>query len=101
MFTLRDYERAGIITADQREAIEEAVRTRRNILVVGGTGSGKTTLVNAILAEIATASTPGHRLVIIEDTAELQCTADNAVMLRATDTVDDEPVAESSNALAA
>ena len=86
VFTLRDYENAGILSARQRTFLEAAVRTRRNILVVGGTGSGKTTLVNAILAEIA-AATPMHRLVIIEDTAELQCTAENAVLLRATDAV--------------
>ncbi len=86
VFTLRDYEEAGILSACQRTVIEAAVRTRRNILVVGGTGSGKTTLVNAILAEIADA-TPMHRLVIIEDTAELQCAAENAVLLRATDAV--------------
>lgn len=86
VFTLRDYQDAGILSAHQRTLIEAAVRTRRNILVVGGTGSGKTTLVNAILAEIAAAA-PTHRLVIIEDTAELQCTAENVVLLRATDTV--------------
>jgi type IV secretion system protein VirB11 len=86
VFALFDYERAGIMTAEQRAAVEQAVRDRRNILIVGGTGSGKTTLVNAVLAEIASA-TPTHRLVVIEDTAELQCAAENVVLLRATDTV--------------
>lgn len=86
VFTLCDYENAGILSEPQRVVIEASVRARRNIMVIGGTGSGKTTLVNAVLAEIA-AATPTHRLVIIEDTAELQCSAENAVLLRATDTV--------------
>jgi type IV secretion system protein VirB11 len=87
VFTLEAYERQGIMTPAQRAAIEAAVTARRNILVAGGTGSGKTTLANAIIDHIARA-TPAHRLVIIEDTSELQCTAPNAVVLRATDTVD-------------
>lgn len=87
VFTLEDYERQGIMTAVQRARLERAVDARENILVVGGTGSGKTTLTNALIDRIVRAS-PRHRLVIIEDTAEIQCTAENAVVLRATDTVD-------------
>jgi type IV secretion system protein VirB11 len=87
VFTLAEYEHQGIMSAHQRRAIETAVVQRRNILIVGGTSSGKTTLTNAVIAEIVRA-TPQHRLVIIEDTCELQCAADNAVALRATDTVD-------------
>jgi type IV secretion system protein TrbB len=87
VFTLAEYERQGIMSAGQRCAIEAAVAQRQNILIVGGTGSGKTTLANAVIAEIVRAS-PHHRLVMIEDTSELQCTADNAVALRASDNVD-------------
>jgi P-type conjugative transfer ATPase TrbB len=87
VFALGEYERQGIMTARQREAIETAVGGRRNILVVGGTGTGKTTLANGIIDHIVQAS-PGHRLVIIEDTAEIQCAAKNAVVMRATDSVD-------------
>jgi type IV secretion system protein TrbB len=87
VFPLQEYERQRIMTARQREAIETAVALRRNILVVGGTGTGKTTLANGIIDHIVRAS-PGHRLVIIEDTAEIQCAAKNAVVVRATDTVD-------------
>jgi type IV secretion system protein TrbB len=87
VFPLREYERQGIMTARQREAIETAVTQRHNILVVGGTGTGKTTLANGIIDHMVQAS-PGHRLVIIEDTAEIQCAAKNAVVMRATDTVD-------------
>jgi len=87
VFPLQEYERQGIMSAGQRAAIELAVRERRNILVVGGTGTGKTTLTNAIIAYMVEVA-PEHRLVIIEDTGELQCSARNAVVLLATDTVD-------------
>jgi P-type conjugative transfer ATPase TrbB len=87
VFPLQEYERQGIMSAGQRAAIEIAVRERRNILVVGGTGTGKTTLTNAIIAYMVEVA-PRHRLVIIEDTGELQCSAKNAVTLLTTDTVD-------------
>ncbi len=87
VFTLADYVTASIMTERQRAAIERAVWERQNILVVGGTTTGKTTLTNAILRFIAEAA-PNHRLVIIEDTAELQCTIRNHVMLRTSHNVD-------------
>ncbi|ECX0143216.1 P-type conjugative transfer ATPase TrbB [Salmonella enterica subsp. enterica serovar Newport] len=87
VFTLANYVKSGIMTETQCEAIKSAVRERKNILVVGGTGTGKTTLTNAIIAEID-AVTPEHRIVIIEDTRELQCSSPNVVPLRAVDHVD-------------
>jgi type IV secretion system protein VirB11 len=87
VFTLEEYERQDIMTHRQRLAIEQAVAERQNILVVGGTTTGKTTLTNAIIDRMVD-STPHHRLVIIEDTSEIQCTAPNAMIMRATDTVD-------------
>ena len=81
IYTLDDYVQQGIMIAKQKAQIQEAITSRRNILVVGGTGSGKTTLTNAIIAEMV-ALTPEDRLVIMEDTAEIQCKADNAVILR-------------------
>lgn len=87
VFTLANYVNSGIMTEAQCAAIKSAVRERRNILVVGGTGTGKTTLTNAIIAEID-AVTPEHRIVIIEDTRELQCSSPNVVPLRAVDHVD-------------
>jgi type IV secretion system protein VirB11 len=87
VFTLEEYEHQGIMNYSQRTAIETAVVQRQNILVVGGTSTGKTTLTNAIIDQMVKA-TPHHRLVIIEDTAEIQCSAPNAVIMRATDTVD-------------
>lgn len=86
VFTLEEYVERGIMTDRQRAVLVEAVAARRNILVVGGTGSGKTTLTNALIKEIERA-TPHHRLIIIEDTVELQCSAPNAVPLRATEHV--------------
>jgi len=87
IFTLGDYVAAKIMTERQCEAICDAVRNYQNILVVGGTGSGKTTLTNAIIDYTAKIC-PDDRIVIIEDTAEIQCSSPNNVILRATDTVD-------------
>lgn len=78
VYTLAQYVEAGIMTAAQRQAIETAVRAHKNILVIGGTGSGKTTLVNAIIQQMV-ANDPLERFVIIEDTGEIQCTAENYV----------------------
>ena len=84
IFTLRDYVAAGIMTAAQAEHLRSAIAQRRNVLVAGGTSTGKTTLVNALLAEVANAS---DRVVLIEDTRELQCKAPNLVALRTKDGV--------------
>lgn len=81
VFTLDDYVSQGILEDAQKAVIQDAIRERRNILVVGGTGSGKTTLTNGIIAEMVRL-TPEDRLVIMEDTAEIQCQAENAVILR-------------------
>ncbi|MEZ0243690.1 MAG: P-type conjugative transfer ATPase TrbB [Sphingomonas sp.] len=79
VFTLDDYVAANIVSAGQCAALRSAVRDRTNILVAGGTGTGKTTLTNALLAEIAGSS---DRIVLIEDTRELQCAAPNLVAMR-------------------
>lgn len=87
VFTLGDYVEQGIMSAAQMSAIAAAVRHRKNILVVGGTGTGKTTLTNAIIRHMVDVA-PEDRIAIIEDTAELQCTAENAVPMRAVEHVD-------------
>jgi type IV secretion system protein VirB11 len=79
VYTLDQYVEAGIITAAQLDTLSDAVLSRKNILVSGGTGSGKTTLSNAIIDRISRLSDIGTRIVIIEDTRELQCTAPNVV----------------------
>ena len=84
VFSLDDYAAAGIMTAEQAAILRDAVAQRRNILVAGGTSTGKTTLVNALLAEVAKTA---DRVVLIEDTRELQCRAQNFVALRTKDGV--------------
>jgi type IV secretion system protein TrbB len=79
VFTLAQYVDKGIMTAEQAEFLRKAVAEHRNILVAGGTSTGKTTLVNALLAEVAGTS---DRVILIEDTRELQCKAQNLVSLR-------------------
>ncbi|PZO63911.1 MAG: P-type conjugative transfer ATPase TrbB [Paracoccus denitrificans] len=82
LFTLDDYVAAEIMSAGQAEALRSAVASRANILVAGGTSTGKTTLTNALLAEVAKTT---DRVVIIEDTRELQCAAPNLVAMRTKD----------------
>ena len=84
IFTLDDYVAAGIMSAGHAETLRAAVADRRNILVAGGTSTGKTTLTNALLAEVAKTA---DRVVLIEDTRELQCKAPNLVSLRTKDGV--------------
>jgi P-type conjugative transfer ATPase TrbB len=84
VFTLEDYVAAGIMTGSQAATLRTAVAERRNVLVAGGTSTGKTTLTNALLAEVAKTS---DRVVLIEDTRELQCKAPNLVALRTKDGV--------------
>ncbi len=84
VFTLDDYVNAGIMSARQAEALRQGIVARANILVAGGTSTGKTTLTNALLAEVAKTS---DRVVIIEDTRELQCAAPNLVAMRTQDGV--------------
>jgi type IV secretion system protein VirB11 len=84
LFTLDDYVWTGVMPAAHADALRVAVAERRNILVAGGTSTGKTTLTNALLAEVAKTS---DRVVLIEDTRELQCAAPNLVAMRTKDGV--------------
>ncbi|CDX39656.1 conjugal transfer protein trbB [Mesorhizobium plurifarium] len=84
IFTLDDYVAAGIVSARQADILRHGVAARANILVAGGTSTGKTTLINALLAEVAKTD---DRIVIIEDTRELQCAARNLVAMRTKDGV--------------
>ena len=86
IFSLAEYIKSGRATDDEVQILCEAIASRKNILVVGGTGTGKTTFVNAIINEMKTL-TPKHRLLILEDTLELQCSMKNFVFMRTTSDV--------------
>jgi P-type conjugative transfer ATPase TrbB len=79
--TLSDYVRQGALSERQAAVVRQAIEAHRNVLVVGGTGSGKTTFVNALIAHMVSAC-PSERIVVLEDTREIQCSAENTVQLR-------------------
>ena len=79
VYTLDDYVADRIVMPVQADALRKAVCDRRNLLIAGGTSSGKTTLANALLAEVAGLD---ERVILIEDTRELQCAAPDCVALR-------------------
>ena len=81
VYSLADYEATGVMTGTQHQIILQAIRQHDNILVAGGTGSGKTTLVNALIQAI-THAYPEERLILLEDTTEIQATAENILALR-------------------
>lgn len=86
IFTLEQYVETGVMTEHQKNALIDAIISHKNILVIGGTGSGKTTLVNAIINQMVV-SNPAERVFIIEDTGEIQCSAKNHVQFYTTNTV--------------
>jgi type IV secretion system protein VirB11 len=79
IITLDEYVRSGTMSPHTAETLKQSIGERNNILIVGGTGSGKTTLANALLAEIAKT---GDRTILLEDTRELQCAAEDTVAMR-------------------
>lgn len=87
LIPLREYIESNVMTEAQASIIRSAIDARMNIVISGGTGSGKTTLANSIIAEIV-ATAPDDRMVILEDTVELQCAAENAISLHTSDTID-------------
>lgn len=82
--SLTDYVDQGVMSRAQADALAAAVAARRNILIAGATASGKTTLANALLSELAGKD---ERVVVLEDTVELRCPAANTVALRSKDGV--------------
>ncbi|MFT4059284.1 MAG: P-type conjugative transfer ATPase TrbB [Legionella sp.] len=83
VFSLEEYVERKIMTRSQYDAIKDAVSLHRNILVIGGTGSGKTTLVNAIIHDMVSHDA-SERIFIIEDTGEIQCQAQNCIQYHTT-----------------
>ena len=87
VFTLDEYVANGIMTEQQKAIIQQAITNRSNILVIGGTGSGKTTLVNGIIWEV-TVQHPNERIYISEDTGEIRCDSPNKVHVYTTMSAD-------------
>jgi type IV secretion system protein VirB11 len=79
VYTLDRYVADEVMTAQEAEALRVAVRARLNIVIAGATSSGKTTLANALLEEVAKT---GDRVIILEDTRELQSLSNDQVPLR-------------------
>lgn len=83
IFTLDQYVENGVMSPQQKAHLVDAVANHKNILVIGGTGSGKTTLINAIINQMVIFD-PSERVVIIEDTGEIQCAATNCIQYHTT-----------------
>lgn len=88
IYTLDDYVTTGIMRPGHAESLRHAITTRANIVIAGGTASGKTTLANALIQEMVALGDAAERFVILEDTRELQCAARNAVQLHTGDVAD-------------
>lgn len=82
IFSLAQYVESGRLSEARSRLLQTAIARKENILVVGGTGTGKTTFINALLRELLRQE-PASRIVLIEDTRELQCGLENTVELRA------------------
>lgn len=87
IYTLDQLAGQGVLDVPSVAVLREALHARLNLVVSGATGAGKTTLTNALLAEMVALADPAERFVTLEDTAELQCAAKNLLALRTTDTV--------------
>lgn len=90
---LSEYVDAGVMTCADALILKSAVAKRQNILIAGGASSGKTTLANALLVEIAATE---DRIVILEDTRELRCEARDVIALRTSPTVSLEALVRST-----
>ena len=88
LHTLDHYVADAILNEEQAAVLRQAVDTRLNIVIAGGTGSGKTTLAGALINEMVERSDPSERYVIIEDTLEIQCRARNLAQLHTAEGAD-------------
>ena len=88
IYSLDEYVESGILNAEQAEMIRAAIVSRKNILVCGGPGTGKTTFTNACIAELVKLCDPNQRIIILEDVPELQCAAKNTLSMCTSKNVD-------------
>ena len=81
IYTFKDYIKRGTMTEAQAKVICGAIRDRKNILICGGPGSGKTTFTNSCIRELTKIVAHHERLIILEDVREIQCRAKNVVFM--------------------
>lgn len=86
VFSMADYVNSRTMTARQCDILCASIAEHKNIIVIGGTSSGKTTLTNALIGEIVRQN-PKERIFIFEDTQEIQCAGENALFFHTTDDV--------------
>lgn len=86
IFTLDDYVRSGSLSQKQRDWLSNAILKRKNIIVAGTTGTGKSTFANAVLADVSRL-TPHHRVFIIQDIKELQCEIQDVIYFWVTEEI--------------
>lgn len=86
VFLLDDYVASNRLLVSQADVLRSLIKARKNILVCGGPGSGKTTLTNALIAE-AVSTDKSQRFLILEDLPELQCSAPNQVAMLTTNDI--------------
>lgn len=86
IFTLDNYISSERLTTPQANVLRDLVKNRKNILVCGGPGSGKTIFTNALIQE-AVKYDENQRFIILEDLPELQCIAPNKVQMVTSDNV--------------
>lgn len=94
IYSLENYIESGRMTQEQYDIIVQAIKDRKNIIVSGSTGSGKTTFTNAIIKKMVEL-TPYDNFYIVEDTPELQCEAKMKTMLQITQDDAEKAVKES------
>jgi P-type conjugative transfer ATPase TrbB len=88
IFSLNDYVNQHIISHQQAQLLREAIYLRKNVVVIGGSGTGKTTFANALLREMAMQCGNSQRIIVLEDTRELQSGFSNTVFLQTEHKID-------------
>ena len=86
VFSMADYVASRTMTEQQKDVLCRTISEHKNIIVIGGTSSGKTTLTNALIGEMVRQN-PKERIFIFEDTQEVQCNGENALFFHTTDDV--------------